>query len=539
MADPSPEVGLPGNEWIELMNRSGAAINLRGWRIGDAAGESGMLPNFILQPGAFVIICTGSAVNVMSAFGATVSVTSFPSLGNDGDLVYLKSPEGHIAHAVQYESSWYANELKKEGGWTLEMMDPSLPCGGQENWTASTDIRGGTPGTVNAVFAARPDEDAPAVLHAYTTDAYTIHLVLSEPADSAAAANLSGYSISDGISILSAAGMPPLYQEIKLTLAQPLQEENIYTITITQLSDCNGNTIPAAQEVKTGRPSPAAKADVVINELLFNPRPDGYDYIELFNRSQKLIDLGSLHIANRNSAGDINDITRILPSSRYLFPDEYIVITQDAQNLAKQYHVKNPGAVISLSSLPSYPDDKGSVILLEAQGNMTDEVAYHKDWHFKLISDPEGVALERINPDDTSQKAANWHSAASTAGYGTPGYQNSQYKKPQGITATFEVKPKVFSPDNNGTDDIATLQYQLDEPAYVANVTIFDAAGRPVRSLVRNALLSTTGYWHWDGLNDKAQKLPVGTYIFFIEIFNAEGKRERFKQTVVLARRLQ
>ena len=41
MADPSPQVNLPNNEWIELRNTSGITINLSGWRIGDAAGLSG------------------------------------------------------------------------------------------------------------------------------------------------------------------------------------------------------------------------------------------------------------------------------------------------------------------------------------------------------------------------------------------------------------------------------------------------------------------------------------------------------------------
>jgi hypothetical protein len=50
--------------------------------------------------------------------------------------------------------------------------------------------------------------------------------------------------------------------------------------------------------------------------------------------------------------------------------------------------------------------------------------------------------------------------------------------------------------------------------------------------------MSTSGYWNWNGLNDKDQPLPIGIYIIFTEIFNAQGKKQRFKNTVVLARRL-
>ena len=81
MADPGPPVSLPENEWIELKNTSPAPINLQNWRIGDASGQSGPLPSFILQPDSLVIVCTGSAVTALSAFGTTIAVTSFPSLG--------------------------------------------------------------------------------------------------------------------------------------------------------------------------------------------------------------------------------------------------------------------------------------------------------------------------------------------------------------------------------------------------------------------------------------------------------------------------
>lgn len=206
--------------------------------------------------------------------------------------------------------------------------------------------------------------------------------------------------------------------------------------------------------------------------------------------------------------------------------------------MALNYLVQNPNAVLTVPSLPSLPDDKGFVVLLNHQGEVLDEINYSNTWHFKLIDNTEGVSLERIDVNGISQNADTWHSAASTAGFGTPGYKNSQVKNQQVISATIEVAPKIFSPDNDGFEDITSIQYKINGPGYVANITIYDAGGRPVRNLVRNGTMATTGYWNWDGLNDKGLKLPVGTYIFFTEIFNLQGKKERFKNTVVLARKL-
>ncbi|HUZ61590.1 MAG TPA: lamin tail domain-containing protein [Hanamia sp.] len=115
MADPTPEVGLPNNEWIELKNNSLFSINLKGWRLSDLTGTSGPMADFVLQSDSFVIVCAASALPNLSSFGKTISVTNFPSLDNAGDLISIADANGKMIHAVQYSSDWYPNELKKGG----------------------------------------------------------------------------------------------------------------------------------------------------------------------------------------------------------------------------------------------------------------------------------------------------------------------------------------------------------------------------------------------------------------------------------------
>ena len=304
------------------------------------------------------------------------------------------------------------------------------------------------------------------------------------------------------------------------------------------VTDCKGNAVGVQNKTSLGLPKEAMPSDVVINEILFDPKTNGNDYVELYNRSTAIIDISGLHLANRNTAGTISSVKRLSEMPFYLFPGNYAVFTEDAAALELGYFVKNREAVFEIASLPSFPDDEGIVVLLKGQGVVIDEVRYSDDWHFGLIANKDGVSLERLDPDGPSQDANNWHSAASTAGYGTPGYINSQYKQPSAVNAFIEILPKVFSPDGDGFDDLLTINYNIAESGYVANIIIFDAAGRQVRHLVKNSLLGLKGFWTWDGLGEQRQKLPVGSYIIYTEFFNLEGKKERFKNVVVLGRKL-
>ncbi len=537
MADPTPQVGLPNNEWIELRNTSANAINLQGFRISDLTGQSGAMPSYVLKPDSFVIVCTGSAVTAMSAFGPTISVTSFPSLDNNGDQLSLISAQGKVIHAVNYNISWYQNELKKDGGWTLEMIDTKNPCSGFTNWKASVDVKGGTPGKNNSVDASNTDKTSPKLLRAFAVDNLNITLVFDEPLDSLKAATATSYSISDGIGVpQSAITVSPVFDQVNLKLNTPLAVNKVYTITANGVTDCAGNIIGSKNTAGVGLSSVADSFGIVINEILFNPNSGGVDYVEIYNRSQKIIDAKQLYIANRNSTNVISSIQQLSTESILLFPKNFLVITEDPQIVMQQYVTTNPDAFIQVSSMPSFPDDKGDVIILNAQGKIVDEVIYSDKWHFALISNTEGVSLERIDYNAASVQS-NFHSAATSVGYGTPGYKNSQFRIDQQVQGEITVIPEVFSPDNDGIDDFATINYSFPSPGYVANITIFDASGRPVRYLEKNALSGIKGSYIWDGLGEKQQKLSQGIYIIYTEIFNTDGKKKQFKNTIVLARR--
>jgi len=537
MADPTPQVSLPDAEWIELRNTSPYNINLSGWKIGKTSSLSGPMPTYILKPDSFVVVCTSSAVPLLSVYGPTISVTSFPAVTNGGDLLYIQSIDGRIIHSVNYSDTWYQNVIKKDGGWTLEMIDTKNPCSGMYNWKASTDASGGTPGRINSVDGANPDNTSPLLSRAYATSSTSVTLVFNEPLDSLSAATSSNYSISDGIAVNSVSISQPVIDKVTLTLGTPIVADRVYTATVNNISDCKGNTIGMNNTAQFGLAGSADGLDVVVNEILFNPASGGYDYVEIYNRSQKIIDLSQLYVANRNTSGVVSSIYPIATEHNLLFPEKFAVMTEDSAWVAGHYFTNDTKTFIQLNTLPSFSDDDGDVILLNVSGNIIDEVSYSDKWHFPLIHNTEGVSLERIDYNGSSVQS-NFHSAASSVGYGTPGLKNSQYSPDGNVQAEITVSPDIFSPDNDGQDDFVTIDYSFPSPGYVANITIFDASGRPVRYLQKNALNGVKGNYRWDGVGEKQQKLPLGVYIIVTEVFNLDGKRKLFKNTVVLARKM-
>ncbi len=540
MADPSPGVGLPNAEFIELKNVSHHSFNLNGWRIGDASGFTTINSNFILQPDSFVLLCTNSNFISLSVFGIALGLSNFPSLDNNTDQIYLQSKEGRIIHAVNYSSDWYQNSVKKEGGWTLEMIDTHNACSGKRNWIASKNLKGGTPGLKNSVDDTNPDLQPPSLVAAFATDSNHITLLFDEPLDSISAAMASNYSITDGVGLAAFSIVnPPSFETVQIKISTPLLRNKIYHISVNNISDCAGNVIGAYNKVKLGWAAPVIDSfGLVINEILFNPKPDGVDYVELYNRSNNIVDIKDCYIANRTTNGNMGALKQLCSSTRLLFPGEYLVITENAETIRQQYPSGHSPAFNEIKSMPSFPDDKGSVLIINAQGTLIDELQYDERWHFKLIDNDEGVALERIDYNKPAQDAANWHSASTQSGFGTPGYQNSQYRSDVQLPGSIGISPSIFSPDNDGFDDFLTINYQFPDPGYVCNITIFDAVGRPVRYLTHNAICGLNGTFRWDGLSEKNERLSIGLYIVLTEVFNAKGKTNRFKNAVTLARKL-
>lgn len=540
MADPEPPVGLPNEEYVELYNTTTASIDLTGCALSDASGPSDPFSAYILAPGAYVILCDDGAADAFAAYPNVLPVSGFPSLNNDGDELTLANPENDIIHSVTYTNSWYNNAIKADGGWSLEMIDPNNPCQGATNWTASESPNGGTPGTENSVFGSNPDTDAPRLISVFPQTADTILISFSESV-------LTENILLSDITITDAGGSAIALSELLLDAERPdqigvvasvgLSTGVIYTCTVTGVQDCSGNVIGLFSSLSFGIPEPAAAGDVAINEILFNAVTDGFDYVELYNRSNKIIDLSTLTIAELKLQDTtvVDEFSVVSSAGRLLFPGRYVCATEDPQQVVAQYFTVDTGNFV-VSDIPNFTDAEGIAVLYDAALNEIDHLHYYDDWHYALLEDEDGVSLERVNYAFPTQDANNWHSAASDKHFGTPGYQNSVFGE-IGSTADLGLEYAVFSPDGDGYHDLLVITYNTEVEGYTGTVQLFDAQGRLVRGLVNNDLLGREGFFTWDGLSDDDTEAPSGIYIVYAEIFNLEGRVESFKIKCTLVRR--
>ncbi|MFM8710335.1 MAG: lamin tail domain-containing protein, partial [Sphingomonadales bacterium] len=326
----------------------------------------------------------------------------------------------------------------------------------------------------------------------------------------------------------------PLHTMIACKLNRPLLADSIYSLTITGIKSCHAPDVGGSATLPTGLAVACKPQDIVINEILFNPRSGGSDFVELLNTSKKVIDLSSLYITNRQTSGTLSNFVRLSTTPRLLFPNEYVAFSSETSLVMQQYLVSSPSRFLQTASFPSLPDEEGRLVLLHQQGDIIDELAYSDNWHFPLLQDKEGVSLERIDPKGKTQWAANWHSAARTEGFATPARKNSQQLTNSESENDFSVQPRLFSPNLDGHDDICTIRYKTEQPGTLVSIQILDAAGRLVRVLAARTLLGRSGQWHWDGRDQYGQLLAAANYLIVITHYSLQGKRDLYRFGVSL-----
>lgn len=532
MADPSPCVSLPEVEYIEIKNRSTFTFYLKDWNL-TSGSRSYAFPDRIIEPGEYLILCSNSNEPVLSVYGKTAGFSTFPALTDDGSLIFITDDAGMLIHGVGYSSDWYGNVLKENGGWSLEIRSEDHPFSCEGNWAATNSRSGGTPGQRSWSPGIYVDDHFNGVDNVYAIDSVRISVRFTEPVFNFI--DFLDQVKVDQLEVIDCITADVLYNSYILTLGSPLGKDKAYTLNLPAVTDYAGN--PSARcSFIFGLTEKCRAGDILFNEILFNPLGDDPDYCELFNTSERILDASRLQLVSINDdTSDTSTIFRLSDEPRCIMPGQYLVITSSPEKVKERYFGSMEENVTQ-ASLPSMPDNKGHLVLLDRELNKIDEIVYSEKMHFSLLSGHEGIALEKAGPTLPSSVYANWHSAAENSGWGTPGAQNSIYSPFQQGNEVITFSSTRITPDNDGFEDFLKIDLVMPGLQNVVSSSVFDESGNLIKKLASNLLSGYELSLLWDGTASDGTIVSTGIYIIFITMFDEEGRREQWKKVCTVVR---
>lgn len=534
MSDPDPAVDLPPYEYVEIYNRSAFLFTELHLTLEIGSGVTSIFLDSFYPDEYLLVAGAGWEDGIIPE----IRVADIPlkgSLNNYGASILLSDSKGNTLHGLTYNTGWFNDKLKSEGGWSFEMKDYKYPFQNKENWAFSISPHGGTPGKPNSVRSSNPDNNSPWPDAIYAISDSTISLMFSEPV------NAGDFPPSDWIlteagtgrlerSITSVTEAGNMKMEYLLTCTPQLQQGVLFNLIMPAIADYGGNRL-IRYNMGTGLTATPGWNDIVFNEILFHPLSGEAEYIEIFNSSDMVVDPSSLFLVSLNEqSGDTGKPVRLSSIHRSLMPGDYYTVTSDRESILRCYPDSYKWLIYELSGLPSLPDKGGTLLLLTSAFELVDRLVYNENMHLDILSGAAGVALERINPSAPSSESSSWHSAAGTSGWGTPGSVNSMFIADPGGGKGMRLSSSRVSPDNDGFEDIIQVTVTTDLPGVVITCIIFNEAGIPVRHLAENLTGSGNDHFYWDGTDDSGITVLRGLYIVYARLTGMNGKIQSFKK---------
>ena len=469
-----PPTGGSGNEWIEIYNRSSQTFDLQGLIVTDSgSGSDELATSTPIGPGEYVVIASDASAFATTYPSVSAVALDLPALNNTGDRVALVIGSVEI-DVVPYAPSWGGSDA------SLERRDPFGPSDAASNFGTTNGPVGGTPGTVNTLFAT--DQDPPTLDAVEALDALTVQVTFNEPVQTGADV-LANYTVEGGPPV-TGASLNSTQTEVTLTLGSPLTSPAEYQLTVRNVEDLRGNAM-ATETVAFffGVGETASPRDLVINEFLYDEPTNNSsgEFVELYNRSDKSFDLRDFTL--NDGTGDDEPVTT---QPLFIGPGGYVVIVESGTDFSAVF----PSVPFIDQPTWSALNNAGDVILLKYQGTTIDSLTYTSAWGGADLS------LERKDPEGASARS-NFVPTSDPRG-GTPGAQNSQF-------APDVVGPQLVSA--SGSIDGRAVTVELDEPATQATVSAsafsIDGATITVAAYDGDVTVTLT----------LAERLSSGTYI--------------------------
>ncbi len=441
----APSKGEP--EWIEIFNRSGSTLNLKNWSFSDAGTVIKIIKkDKYLGPDNYLIISKDSSIYNYYSIPCEVIIANLPSLNNSGDAAVIKDSLGTLIDSINYIPSWGGNL----NGKSLERVSITGESNDEENWKTAESKFNGTPGKINSVSPKNYDLriDLIKPLKDYVIIGYPFQINLkvkniglnlssnyiikifndinkdSSAQDNELQKQISGSSLSSYDSSL-----------FNLSLSNIVKGDNYFIVFVETENDddLENNTLffsAAGIEINEVR------NDIVINEIMYSPLRSEPEWIELYNKSNKAINIKNYSIA------DDKDTVKVIENLVVLNPGEFFIVSDDS-TISNFYNLDSK---YQISDFPTLNNNGDKIILFDSLNRVIDSVNYYSSW-----GGSGGKSLERIDPANSSIDPSNWKSSKDKLN-GTPGKINSVTQKDFDIAVTGILFSPVFPKSNDNVN---------------------------------------------------------------------------------------
>lgn len=412
----APSTGEP--EWIELFNRTNNPINLKKWEFSDASSSVTITNSdkFIPENGYLVLTRDSSILNFYNV-GSEIIEFSLPALNNTGDAVSIKDSIGTKIDSLYYYPDWGGSEEGK----SLERISVDRFSLDPTNWGTSINIFKATPGSINSVTEKNFDIEIAKIIFnpQYPIEGDTISVSIKVKNLGLNGANFSLHLFED----TNLDSIPDILveelQNLSLVpddssifdfgfLIENLQSTRAFLAIAVFLSDEDTTNNKLYKSIEPGLPAQS----IVINEIMYSPLGGEPEWIELFNRTNQLINMNGWIIKDVFTTP--TEIT--IEEDIFIEPNSYLVISRSSTIF--NFHRFIPSEVYVLS-IPSLNNDVDGVVLKDNRGLAIDSVLYFNEW-----GGTNGYSLERLSVNANSNLASNWGSSFDIE-QSTPGRINS------------------------------------------------------------------------------------------------------------------
>lgn len=319
---------------------------------------------------------------------------------------------------------------------------------------------------------------------------------------------------------------------LELYFKEDFTEGNLALI-IDGIRDLSNNSITKTEKKITNYT--LKKFDLVISEVLFNPFPDKYDYIEIYNSSPFPISCDSLNLCSIHKETGVIISKKSFAKNLTLKPHEYYVFTENTSSLLASFPSLKQDNLIQMS-IPSMNNDEGTIALFFKENLLIDQIYYSEKFHASYINDNEGVALERIILQNPALDNQNWYSASEASGFGTPTQKNSVNQS--NTNNSFSLSSSRISPDGDGFEDFCMLHFQDVPLGTLLNLYVFDKNGVLIEEIFKNYSISGTGDVIIKGERGEDLVLHPGIYILLLESYDTLGNYFSKKLSLTVCKRL-